>query len=53
LRQQTWWKCAGADLGSCEGAAVGGEGRYIKAITLSSTMGPGIPIDLGVAEVSA
>src|SRR5260370_40593292 len=29
------------------------EGKYVKKITLTSTMGPGIPIDLSEAEVLA
>jgi large subunit ribosomal protein L1 len=29
------------------------KGKYIKGITLSSTMGPGIPLDSGIAEAAA
>jgi large subunit ribosomal protein L1 len=28
------------------------KGRYVKKITLTSTMGPGIPIDLAEAETA-
>jgi large subunit ribosomal protein L1 len=28
------------------------KGKYIKSLTLSSTMGPGVPLDIAAAEAS-